>query len=166
MENSPWKRRICSWSLIVSLAVSLACLAYPHFVIRPSRHQGPRELLVALTLIRDRSPIEVICAVFALAALAWYWQLQPQRSRRVLAAVEAFIVCAVLVLSHVNIFELMFHPDGHPVFIGAQQVKLDSDEMVIAVKLGEEARAYPIRSIAYHHVINDVVGHEPIVATY
>jgi hypothetical protein len=38
--------------------------------------------------------------------------------------------------------------------------------MVLAVKLDGMARAYPIRSMGYHHVINDVVGQEPIVATY
>jgi Protein of unknown function (DUF3179) len=166
MERSPWSRRICFWLLIVCLVVSFVCLAYPIFVIRPFRHQGPRELLVALALIRDRPPIEAVCAVFALAVLAWYWQLQPRRWRRILAAVGAAFVCAFAVLSQVNIFELMFHPAAHPVFVAAQQMKLDSDEMVIAVKLGEDARAYPIRSISYHHIINDVVGHEPIVATY
>ena len=37
---------------------------------------------------------------------------------------------------------------------------------MIAVKIGGEARAYPIRSMSYHHVVNDVVGGAAIVATY
>jgi hypothetical protein len=45
-------------------------------------------------------------------------------------------------------------------------VKLDGRERVIAVKIGGSARAYPIRAIAYHHVINDVVERVAIVATY
>ena len=65
-----------------------------------------------------------------------------------------------------NVYELMFHPDTQPLFASIQQTKLDSDDMVLAVKLGGAARAYPIRSIAYHHIINDVVGQQPIVATY
>jgi hypothetical protein len=60
----------------------------------------------------------------------------------------------------------MFHPDTHPLFVPIQQVTVDPDDMVLAVKLGGMARAYPIRSMGYHHVINDVVGKEPIVATY
>jgi drug/metabolite transporter (DMT)-like permease len=166
MDHSPWKKRICFWSLIASLGVSFACLAYPVYVIRPFRHQGPRELLLALAVIRVRQPIVLVCAVLALAALAWYWHLQSQRWRRIVAVTGALFVCTFAVLSHVNLYELMFHPAGHPEFAAAQQVKLDADEMVIAVKLGEDARAYPIRSISYHHVINDVLGHEPIVATY
>ncbi len=32
--------------------------------------------------------------------------------------------------------------------------------------LGDKARAYPIRSISYHHVVNDRLGGVPIAATY
>jgi hypothetical protein len=34
------------------------------------------------------------------------------------------------------------------------------------VAAGVEARAYPVRALAYHHVVNDIVAGEPIVATY
>ena len=47
-----------------------------------------------------------------------------------------------------------------------QQVKLDPDEKVMAVRIGGQARVYPIRSISYHHVVNDVVDQRAIVATY
>jgi hypothetical protein len=38
--------------------------------------------------------------------------------------------------------------------------------MILAVRIGAEARAYPIREMAYHHVLNDLVGGVPIAATY
>jgi hypothetical protein len=60
----------------------------------------------------------------------------------------------------------MFHPIGRASFSSAPQVKLDKDEKVIAVNIGGEARAYPIRSMSYHHLINDVVDKLAIVATY
>jgi Protein of unknown function (DUF3179) len=60
----------------------------------------------------------------------------------------------------------MFHPDAHPLFAAVQQVKIDPDDKVLAVNLSGSARAYPIRTIAYHHIINDVVGGVPIVTTY
>jgi len=60
----------------------------------------------------------------------------------------------------------MFHPDIRPSFTAAQSVKLDGAEKVIAVRIGGEARAYPIRSMSYHHVLNDMVGGVAIVATY
>jgi hypothetical protein len=38
--------------------------------------------------------------------------------------------------------------------------------MVIAVRFGTDTRAYPIREMAYHHVVNDVVDGVPIAVTY
>jgi hypothetical protein len=60
----------------------------------------------------------------------------------------------------------MFHPIGAPQVEPAALAKVDPDDMVIAVKLNGSARAYPIREMGYHHIANDWVGGEPIVATY
>jgi hypothetical protein len=166
MEGSPLKKRACLAVVIASLIASFACLAYPIYVIRPFRYQGPRELAAALQIIQIRPIVEGICVVFVLAALAWFWGIERRRWQRVLASVGAAFVCAFAVLSHVNIFELMFHPDSRPTFAAVQQLKVDPDDKVLAVKLGGSARAYPIRTIAYHHIINDVVGGQPIVTTY
>jgi hypothetical protein len=69
-------------------------------------------------------------------------------------------------LSRVNVYELMFHPVGQPEFVAASATKLDGAEKVLAIRVGEEARAYPIRSISYHHIVNDRLGGVPIAATY
>ena len=151
--------------LIATILISLLCLAYPLYVIRPFRYQGPRELAMALALIRVRSLIEIVCVVLATVGLAWHWQREP-RLRRVAAIAGTFFVCAFAVLSRVNIYELMFHPDVHPAFAAVRQAKLDPADNVLAVKFGGNARAYPVRVIAYHHIINDLVGGFPIVATY
>jgi hypothetical protein len=152
--------------LLACLALSLASVVYPIYVIRPFRTQGARELAAALVVMRWRPAITVISAVAALAALACYWWSQLRRWPRFLAAAGAGLVCLLAVLARVNVYELMFHPDTHPVFQAASQVKLDGREKVIAVKIGGSARAYPIRAISYHHVINDVAERVAIVATY
>ena len=38
--------------------------------------------------------------------------------------------------------------------------------ILIAINVAGVARAYPIRIVSYHHIVNDVVNGEPIVATY
>ena len=43
---------------------------------------------------------------------------------------------------------------------------LEPDDEVFGVFEGGKARAYPLTMIAYHHVINDVVGGVPIAVTY
>ena len=44
--------------------------------------------------------------------------------------------------------------------------KLEAAEMILAVRYGDDARAYPIREMAYHHVLNDVVEGIPAAVTY
>ena len=69
-------------------------------------------------------------------------------------------------MSRVDYFEWMFHPVPVPGFEVGDQSKLDSSEMVMSVRFGSDARAYPIRAMAYHHVVNDVVGGVPVAVTY
>jgi hypothetical protein len=152
--------------LLACLAVSLVSVAYPIYVIRPFRHQGARELALALALIRYRPLITVLTAVTALLALVASWRAQPLKWRRILSAAAAVLVVVLAFLARVNVYELMFHPIVHASFTAAREVKLDGAEKVIAVRIGPEARAYPIRVMAYHHMVNDVLGGVPIVATY
>jgi hypothetical protein len=148
--------------LAACLLGSFVCVAYPMYVIRPFRAQGARELALALAIMRVRPVVTVISALVSIATVFW----SSRRQARKLAIVMAALVCVLAVLARVNVYEKMFHPLDHPAFAAASEVKLDKDEKVIAVKLGSEARAYPIRGMSYHHVINDVLNNEPIVATY
>jgi hypothetical protein len=38
--------------------------------------------------------------------------------------------------------------------------------MVLAIRYGDDARAYPVREMAYHHIVNDVVEGVPVAVTY
>ena len=159
-------RRRLGAVLVACLLVSLIAVAYPLYVIRPFRAQGARELALALVVSRFRPAIAAISAVVALVLLPWYWQAQPRRWRRVLAIAGAVLVCVLAALARVNVYELMFHPIDRASFAPAPEATLDQDEKVIGVKIGARARAYPIRSLSYHHIVNDVLGKTAIVATY
>ncbi|MBZ5595891.1 MAG: DUF3179 domain-containing protein [Acidobacteriia bacterium] len=166
IANTQLKRWIFMVVMLVSLLVSLACVVYPMYVIRPFRAQGAGELAAALVVARFRGLTTVVCGLVALAAVALYWRVQTRRWRRILTATGAGFVCVLAVLARVNVYELMFHPADHPAFTAAAQVKIDKDDKVLVVKINGEARAYPIRTMGYHHVLNDVVGKTAIVATY
>ena len=153
-------------SFLLTFLAAAAALIYPLYVIRPFRHQEPRELMIALAVLQYRPFVMILCALLSLATLVWYWTREKRWLRRSASALAVIAVAAVAVLSRVNVYEIMFKPFDRPTFSAADQVKLDADEKVIAVTVGQEARAYPIRNISYHHVINDVLGGIPIVATY
>ena len=152
--------------LLACVAVSLICVAYPMYVIRPFRHQGAGELAAALAVMRFRPAITLLSGLTALLMMIWYWRARPWRWRRALAAAGAALTIGLAFAARVNVYELMFHPDQHPSFTSVREVKLDGAEKVIAVRVRREARAYPIRGMSYHHVVNDVVGGAAIVATY
>src|ERR1700733_12653641 len=149
------------WTLVLlaCLAVSLALVAYPLYVIRPFRAQGARELTVALMVSRFAPLLTAVSALAAVVAAIACWRTQASLLGRVFMAASAMLVCVLAVLARVNVFEaVMFHPVEHPAFAAAQDVKLDDNDKLIVVKIPGSARAYPIREMGYHHVVNDVVG--------
>ena len=70
-------------------------------------------------------------------------------------------------LARQNHFEWMFKPLPDPAYAKLADADfISDDDRVLAVTIGEEAVAYPIRLMGYHHVVMDSVGGVPIVATY
>jgi hypothetical protein len=66
-----------------------------------------------------------------------------------------------------NHFEWMFNPLAGATYARAGEVDYVGDEdMVLAVERGGEAVAYPVRLLAYHHIVADTVGGVPVAATY
>ena len=65
-----------------------------------------------------------------------------------------------------NYFEWMFQPITAAGFVSPSNSRLGDKEMVMAVQIGSEDRAYPIVQMAYHHILNDTVARVPIVVTY
>jgi hypothetical protein len=54
-----------------------------------------------------------------------------------------------------------------PKFIQAQNANfLKPDDKVIGVHLGGQAKAYPIRILNWHEVVNDAINGVPIVVTF
>jgi len=149
---------------------TLVVLAIPMYVIRPFRPQGAQELAIALT-VRNAAPwVSLLCAMIALALLLRYWPRarfakRPLLMRSTLALLTV-LVFAGAVASHINIFEIMFHPYKDPAFAPASEVKVDADDKVLSVQIGAESHAYPIRTMGYHHIVNDTVGGQPIAASY
>jgi hypothetical protein len=152
--------------LAICFAASLAMVVYPVYVIRPFRAQGARELAIALSVMRWRGLLTILSAIAAIVAFASYLRSPSRWWKRTLAGAATFVVALLAVAGRINVYELMFHPAGAPAFVAAVESHLDGDEKVITVRLGREARAYPVRSMSYHHVINDVLDGTPIVATY
>jgi Protein of unknown function (DUF3179) len=154
------------WTLFSLCALAAIGLFFiPAFVIRPFRYQAPRALFVAMAL-RQRAPLGTLIAGVACFVLAFALWRTVGLWRRTLLVLTLLVVTFSAVMARQNYFEWMFHPIAGAQFLAQSESKLDPKEMIMAVRFASDARAYPISQIAYHHVLNDVVGGVPITVTY
>ena len=146
------------------VAVSLLAVLYPAWVIQPFRAQDSGELAVALTFIRFSPAVTMAAAVCGLLAAIAFWPRGWFKRTATVTAIAVLLASAVL--ARIDYFEWMFHPNPNPRFVSIAQAAVDADDMVLVARSGAEAHAYPIRFMAYHHLVNDSVGGTPVVATY
>jgi hypothetical protein len=153
-------------SLAALFLGAFLCFAYPMYVIRPFRAQGALELSIALSVRRWGPWLALACAAASVPVMMFLRQRIDGRRSRIAAFTLSVAALVFAGLCQVNVYEFMFHPAGRPAFIAADKASIAGDDMVLAVSLSGQARAYPIREMGYHHIVNDWVGGEPIVSTY
>jgi hypothetical protein len=163
------KRRV--WPLWVALvivaAMGTAWIAFPTVYIMPFRPQTARLMQWAL-LARTYAPNVTLGFAVASSLLAIWTFLRSRRWwSRALVIVPLVPVVAGAWFARQNHFEWMFNPLGAPQFVEPSKATfVHDDDVVMAVKIKGQAVAYPILQLAYHHIANDIVAGEPIVATY
>jgi hypothetical protein len=167
-DRKALQRRAYPWLWALFFVSALATIAFffiPAFIIRPFRHQAPRALMLAMAL-RQRASLNTLIATLACFFLAFALWRTASRWRKTFIAFTLLLVTFSAVMARLNYFEWMFHPIAGARFTSQSESKLDPKEMILAVRLGSEARAYPISQMAYHHVLNDEVAGVPIAVTY
>jgi hypothetical protein len=155
------------WFVFVASAfVAVGFFFVPAFIIRPFHHQTPAALAMAMAL-RQRAPWPtLLAAVACLVCALVLWRAAANPRRKIFLACVMVLVGFSAIMSRLNYFEWMFHPVDTPQFESVSASKLDKGEMILAIRHGSDARAYPIREMAYHHVLNDVVAGVPVAVTY
>lgn len=78
------------------------------------------------------------------------------------------IVTAVIVymLNFRMAADKMFLQPHNVVLKGMSENKVDGSILVLGVEKDGEAKAYPVRFLAYHHQVQDSLGGKPIIVTY
>lgn len=164
--ESPARRRLAGLALLFLVIAAVALVVIPIWLIRPFVPQTSEGLAVAYAL-RRLAPVATGAAVAAalfLAAVLW------RRARR---WSRALIVLAFIPLlgaawqSRQNIFEKMFAPLTETRSASADGAGwVEDGDPVLAVVLNGDSAAYPVRQVAYHHIVEDVVGGVPVAVTY
>jgi membrane protease YdiL (CAAX protease family) len=159
-------RRTLIWILwAASALVTIGLFFVPAFIIRPFTHQSTRGLAVAMA-VRQRAPLGTLLAALLFVALTLVLWNAVGLWRKIGLGLVVVLVAFSTVMARLNYFEWMFHPVANAQFENEADSKLASSEMILALKLGSDARAYPISQMAYHHILNDVVDGVPVAVTY
>ena len=165
-STSRSRRRWAGFTLLLLILAMLAMVAVPAFLIRPFSPQTPGGLAVAFAL-RRWAPLATVLALIAGLALAVSLWRGGRWWSRALVVLALIPLAGAAWLARFNIFERMFAPLGASRFAPAAEANWVADgDMVLAVERNGEAAAYPVRQVAYHHIVQDVVGGVPVAVTY
>jgi hypothetical protein len=147
--------------------VGLMWVAIPIVLIRPFGPQTARGIALSYDLRAWSAPLTLALLALGCIVTLVLWNRLASRFGRTLVALAMVLLGGCAWLARQNHFEWMFHPLPRPEFVAADKADgVAADDLVLGVASGSEARAYPVRALAYHHLVNDVVAGEPIVATY
>jgi len=152
-------------AVLCAALAAFALAAYPIYVIRPFREQKPDALRQALWVLLHNKPLVLLLTLAIAVCVLALWRSSGWIAKLLLGSAVTVSLLAT-VGTWINPYEQMFHPMGDPRFISIDQATIDPNDMVIAVTINGESRAYPIREMGYHHIVNDRLNGLPMVVTY
>jgi len=162
------RRRWIRWVLLVSLTlISFAGVLVPALLIQPFKLQTPERLRLSYTLRHSSPAITLIALALASVIGISLWN-QTRRWWRKGLLLSLFVPLLLAAwFARQNHFEWMFKPLPNAAFAKVNDASFVSDgDMVLAVEMNGDAAAYPVRQIAYHHVVQDMIGGIPVLVTY
>src|SRR6187549_4147887 len=87
--------------------------------------------------------------------------------RKWIPSVTILITLAIVYLFNFEmVADHMFLQPEHVIFKSSQENKVPGNRLVIGVVNNQEAKAYPIAYMAYHHQVIDTIGGNEMIITY
>ena len=160
------RRRLAWLALLAVVFACLACVIVPVWLIQPFKAQTARGVELSYWLRRWSPLITVADLLVALALVAYLWRGGRWWSRAA-SLVLLLPLAASAWFARQQYFEWMFRPLARAAHARAAEADfVKDDEMVLAVEVNGDAVAYPVRQLAYHHIVEDTVGGAALAATY
>jgi hypothetical protein len=153
--------------LLIIVAAALAIVLVPVWIVHPFKPETQQGLSIAYAMRRWSPVLTIAALVFSFVIVGYLWRGARRWFARAALVILLLPLIAATWFARQNHFEWMFNPLAHSSYVKIADASFVADsDMVLAVENNGEAVAYPIRLMAYHHVVQDVVGGTPIIATY
>ena len=167
-ESSIFPGRKLFWLvLVVIVLVAFAVVFIPVWVIQPFKPQSAQGVELSYMLRRVSPWITLIALGAGLLLTLKLWRGSRRWWKKALLVVILIPLLTSTWFARQNHFEWMFNPLANATYAKVNDAGfVAEDDIVLAIKINGEAAAYPVRLMAYHHLVEDVVGGTPIVATY
>ena len=167
MARTVSRNRRYAWLLLVLIVlVAFTVVAAPVWIIQPFKAQTDRGVAISYAMRRWSPIITIVAVIISFFIIGWLWRGTRWFARAALVILLLPLLTATW-FARQNHFEWMFNPLPHAAYAKANEASFVGDsDMVLAVGNNGDAVAYPVRLMAYHHLVQDVVGGTPIVATY
>ena len=153
--------------LLAILIAAVAAVFIPAYLIRPFTAQTKEGVRISY-YFRTWAPVfTVILLVIAIFLSVRSWRAASHWLKKAVLAMILLFTATATWFSFQNYFQWMFNPLPDANYARAEKVDfINGKDMVLTVTNAGEAVAYPVRLLAYHHLVHDRVGGKPIVATY
>jgi hypothetical protein len=113
-----------------------------------------------------RLALRFLGLVLIAAPLAQFWQRGRVFSRVMLSILILFYGTIFYFFNYRFEADKMFYQPSTVKFANAADNKIAANKLVIGVVVNNEAKAYPIQLIGYHHQVRDTFGSTPVMITY
>jgi hypothetical protein len=162
----PLRHRTLYWLGLALVVVPTAAAVYLDQPMPGSQRLD--SVRFAWHLDRARPWTEIGGGALLLAGLALGLRTGPGRRLAKAGLVAGALAAAAVVgLAHrVMSPAVWFQPPERVEFAAGTSAALPSTTLVMGLVEGGEARAYPMRLLAYHHRVRDRIGGEPVLVTY
>lgn len=153
--------------ILVGLVVLLVPTMVRHFLLWPFLGSQKLDSLPLVYAMGVWLPgAQIVGALLLAAGIFSLWRAAPGRRSAWWIVASLLLPVALFVAMGRSTAAAIFAPQFEPRFAQGTSEELPPETLVMGLRLGDEARAYPLRLLAYHHQVRDEIAGEPLLVTY
>ena len=140
-------------------------IALVYFIMPMPGSQRMRSIEVAYQLYTWRWSLRALCGVLMLLGAVPAWK-HSARGRWLVVLASVAVAGVTYVVNFRMAADQIFRQPTQLLMASASANTVALDRLVVGVAMDDEARAYPLQFIGYHHQVRDTIAGQPILVSY